>query len=414
MKNWVKAYYNLGIRPKMDASLIIRTRLLNVLNLSCLFISLIYAWINSSVHEIATLINLLSILVNLVIFGLLLSKRNITAFFVFLLLSTSIGASFAVLFGQYIASDLLFCTGIAYSIAIFDNRYRMIFGVVLNAICFVLAAYFYENYNPVFTDTNEQLRVFYYPNTAVFLITLFVLVFMLKNENQRYEKTLKNRNKDLAHLNHQNEVLLKNILPASIAKELKEKGEVKPQLYKHATVMFTDFYHFTQRAEKVSAIELVNELDTYFSLFDRIISSHGIEKLKTIGDAYMCVTGIPIQKEHHAIDMVKAALEIMDELKKLNEEKGLTGKNAWEIRIGIHTGQVVAGIIGKTKFAFDIWGDTVNIASRMETSSDPGRINISQSTYNIINNEVNCTYRGKVEAKNKGEMNMYFVDGLKN
>lgn len=294
----------------------------------------------------------------------------------------------------------------------FENRYRMIFGVVLNVVCYILAAYFYENYNPFFTEANEQLRVFYYPNTALFLITLFVLVFMLKNENQRYERTLSVRNKELGELNHKNEVLLENILPTSIAKELKEKGEVKPQIYNHATVMFTDFYHFTDKAEKISAIELVYELDGYFKLFDRIISHHGIEKLKTIGDAYMCVTGIPVERQDHAIDMIRAALEIKEELESINKEREASGKDAWEIRIGIHSGSVVAGIIGETKFAFDIWGDTVNIAARMESSSEPGKINISESTYHLVKQQVKCTHRGKIEAKNKGELNMYFVDEL--
>jgi class 3 adenylate cyclase len=364
------------------------------------------------VHEIATLINLISVLVNLAIYGLLLTKKYISAFVAFLLLSTGIGASFAILFGEYIASDLLFCTGIAYSIAMFENKYRMIFGVVINVLFYVLAAYLYENYNPVFADTKEQLRVFYYPNSALFLVTLFVLVFMLKNENQRYEKTLRTRNKELGELNHKNEELLANILPPSIAKELKDKGEVKPKIYNHATVMFTDFYHFTDKAEKISAIELVYELDGYFKMFDRIISNYDIEKLKTIGDAYMCVTGIPKERPDHALDLIKAAIEIRNELGILNDERKQTGQDPWEIRIGIHSGPVVAGIIGETKFAFDIWGDTVNTASRMESSSEPGKINISESTYTLVKEQVKCVYRGKIEAKNKGEMSMYFVEDL--
>lgn len=397
----------------MDQSLVIRIRLLNVLNISCLIISLIYAWINSSLHEIATLINLSSVLVNLIVYGLILSKKHIAAFFVFLLLSTFIAASFAVLFGKYIAADLLFCTGIAYSIAMFENRLRILFGVTLNLSCYILAMYFYENYNPVFHDTHQQMRAFYYPNSALFLFTLFVLVYLLKTENQRFEKILRDRNKRLDELNKKNEELVENILPHSIAMELKEKGEVKPKLYKNATVMFTDFYQFTQKAEKITAIELVNELDKYFTLFDRIVTKYGIEKMKTIGDAYMCVAGIPNENDSHAIDMIKAAIEIVDELEEVNRKRIEVGKDAWEIRIGIHSGTVVAGIIGETKFAFDIWGDAVNTAARMESSSEPGKINISQTTYELVKSEVNCTHRGKIEAKNKGEMSMYFIESLK-
>ncbi len=412
MKRLLNQYLNLGIKGKLEPSLVIRIRLLNVLNLSCLGTSLIYAIINSSVHEMATLINLVSALVNIGIFGLIATKRYITAFFTFLLLTTFIGASFAVLFGKYIAAELLFCLGIAYAIAMFENRIRIFLGVAINVVCYVLAMYVYENYLPVFKETSEQIKYFYYPNTAVFLVTLFVLVYLLKTENQRYEKTLQIRNKELNALNHTNEVLLENILPASVARELKEKGEVKPRLFKDTTVMFTDFYHFTQKAEKIPAIELVRELDNFFKIFDRITSSYNIEKLKTIGDAYMCVTGIPVERHSHAIDMIQAALAIRNELEEINKERKEIGKDAWEIRIGIHSGNVVAGIIGETKFAFDIWGDTVNIASRMESHGEAGKINISAYTYDLIKDQVKCTPRGKLKVKGKGEVEMYFVEEL--
>lgn len=412
MNKLLQSYFNLGIRPGMEASLMIRIRLLNVLNFSCLIISVIYAFINSGLHPVASLINIITILVNIGILGLLFTKKYIPAFFIFLLLSTCIGLSFVILFGKYIAADLLFCTGIAYSIAMFENRYRILFGVILNLICYLLAIYFYENYVPVFADSKMDTRLFYYPNAVVFLITLFVLVYLLKIENQRYEKVLRDRNRSLDELNHKNEVLLENILPASIARELKEHGEVKPRIYKNTTVMFTDFYQFTAKAERMSAIDLVKDLDGYFKQFDRIIGRHGIEKLKTIGDAYMCVTGVPVERNTHAIDMVKAALEIRDELVEINKERKAQGKEVWDIRIGINSGNVVAGIIGETKFAFDIWGDAVNVASRMEMHGEPGKINISASTYALVKDQVHCTHRGKVKAKGKGEIDMYFANSL--
>ena len=410
MKRLISKYLNLGIKGKLEPSLVIRIRLLNVLNLSCLIVSLIYAWINSSIHEIAALINLISILINIAIYGLLFAKKYITAFFIFLLLTTFIGVSFCVLFGKYIAADLLFCTGIAYAIAMFENRFRIILGVIINLTCYLLAMYFYENYHPFFQETSEQIKLFYYPNTALFLIILFVLVYLLKTENQQYEKALQERNKLLGHLNHKNEALLKNILPSQVAKELKEKGKVEPRIYKNATVMFTDFFHFTQIAEKMSAIELVHELDTCFTLFDQITSKYEIEKLKTIGDAYMCVTGIPISKETDALDMIKAAVEIKDSMVDYNKLRIEAGKAPWKIRIGIHSGNVVAGIIGKTTFAFDIWGDAVNIASRMESHGEPDKINISASTYALVKSKVTCTPRGKIDVKGKGAIEMYFVE----
>jgi class 3 adenylate cyclase len=412
MNKLLQSYLNLGIRQGMEASLVIRIRLLNVLNFSCLLISLIYAFINSNLHAVAALINILTILVNISIWGMLFAKKYIAAFFIFLMLSTGIGLSFVILFGKYIAADLLFCTGIAYSIAMFENRFRIAFGAAINLACYLVAIYYYENFNPVFVEFNMDTQLFYYPNAVVFLITLFVLVYLLKNENQRYEKVLRDRNNLLDQLNHKNEVLLENILPASVAKELKEKGEVKPKIYKNTTVMFTDFYQFTAKAERMSAIELVKDLDSYFKQFDRIIARYGIEKLKTIGDAYMCVTGVPVERTTHALDMVKAAFEIRDELKEINKERKEQGKEAWDIRIGINSGNIVAGIIGETKFAFDIWGDAVNIASRMEMHGEPGKVNISSSTYLLVKDQVHCVHRGKVEAKGKGEIDMYFAEFL--
>jgi class 3 adenylate cyclase len=411
-KKLVYQYLNMGIRETLEPSLVIRIRLLNVLNLSCVLISLIYAWINSSIHEIATLINLLSILVNIGIYGLIFAKKYILAFFAFLLLSVFIGASLAILFGRYIASDLLFCTGIAYSIAMFEKRLRIFFGVALNLVCFVLALYFYETYLPVFHEANEQIKYFYYPNAAVFLMILFVLVFLLKTENQRYERTLQEKNKQLNASNQKNEELIENILPKRIAAELKRKGEVQPKLYKNVTVMFTDFYQFTRIAENMTAMHLVRELDTYFKAFDKIIEKYGIEKLKTIGDAYMCASGIPEEREDHAMMIIHAALEIKELVEKMHSEREVKGIEAWQIRIGIHSGNVVAGIIGDTKFTFDIWGDTVNTASRLESHSEPGKVNISSNTYELIKDIFKCEYRGKIKAKSKGEIDMYFVEGL--
>ncbi|MCB1157311.1 MAG: hypothetical protein H7A25_03970 [Leptospiraceae bacterium] len=209
------------------------------------------------------------------------------------------------------------------------------------------------------------------------------------------------------------EKLLLNILPEEVAEELKEKGYSEPVLFESVSVMFTDFKGFTQIAEKLTPQELVKDLDACFVQFDKISERYNLEKLKTIGDSYMCAGGIPKQNKTHAIDCVLAALEIqnfMNMMKKLKEEKGFS---YWELRLGIHSGPLVAGVIGEKKFAYDVWGDTVNTASRMESSSTPGKINISGATYNLINHLFNCEYRGEVAAKNKGMVQMYYVNGLK-
>lgn len=214
-------------------------------------------------------------------------------------------------------------------------------------------------------------------------------------------------------LNYEKELsekLLLNILPYETAIELKEKGSATPRFYESVSVMFTDFVNFTGIAEKLPPEKLIAKLNSYFFAFDEIVEKHGLEKIKTIGDAYMCAGGIPVADKGNAIKAVAAALEIQGFMQKQKAIKIENNEPFWELRIGIHTGPIIAGVVGKNKFAFDIWGDTVNLASRMEAGSVAGRINISGDTYHLVKQHYSCSYRGKVEAKNKGEVNMYFVD----
>jgi len=198
------------------------------------------------------------------------------------------------------------------------------------------------------------------------------------------------------------EKLLLNILPVETARELKANGKATAKHYENVTVMFTDFKGFTNIAEQLSAEELVNELDFLFKKFDEIISKYPIEKIKTIGDAYMCASGLPTPNSNHAENIVKAGLEIQQWMIDQNSK--------WRLRVGIHTGSVTAGVVGDKKFAYDIWGDTVNTASRMESSGEAGKINISGATYKLVKEQFNCEFRGKILAKNKGEIDMYFVE----
>lgn len=221
---------------------------------------------------------------------------------------------------------------------------------------------------------------------------------------------LVNRNKIIRREKQRSEDLLLNILPASTAEELKRHGRAKAMRYESATVLFTDFKSFTQIAEQTSPEALVAELDECFRAFDEITSRHGIEKIKTIGDAYLCVAGVPQPTPDHAARMVSAALEMQSFLLEFRQRQLKRGAAPFHCRIGIHSGPLVAGVVGKRKFAYDIWGDTVNIAARMEQSGEPDHINISQSTYELAGHRFKCTYRGKVAAKNKGEADMYFVD----
>ncbi|MDX1666750.1 MAG: adenylate/guanylate cyclase domain-containing protein [Saprospiraceae bacterium] len=206
--------------------------------------------------------------------------------------------------------------------------------------------------------------------------------------------------------------LLRNILPAETARELKQNGQVRAKRFESVTVLFTDFKEFTHLSQELSPEKLVDSIDYYFSRFDEIMEKYGLEKIKTVGDAYMCAGGLPFVTEDHPQKMVAAALEIMEFVQHM---KGRSGDKVahFDLRIGINTGPVIAGVVGIKKFAYDIWGDTVNIAARMETSGEIGKINVSEYTYRLIREEFDCRYRGEIEVRNKGMMKMYFVEGLK-
>ena len=201
-----------------------------------------------------------------------------------------------------------------------------------------------------------------------------------------------------------------NILPHEVAEELKAKGSADAQLIDEVTVLFTDFKGFSQLSEKLSPKELVAEINECFSAFDHIMEKHSVEKIKTIGDAYMAAGGLPTANNTHAENVVNAALEIQTFMQEHKAKKLAANELFFEIRIGVHTGPVVAGIVGVKKFAYDIWGDTVNTASRMESSGEVGKVNISGTTYELVKNKFTCVHRGKVQAKGKGEIDMYFVE----
>ncbi|MEM9025098.1 MAG: adenylate/guanylate cyclase domain-containing protein, partial [Bacteroidota bacterium] len=215
----------------------------------------------------------------------------------------------------------------------------------------------------------------------------------------------------LAVAKSQSDDLLLNILPVAVADELKSQGAAAPKQYEQVSVLFVDITGFTRIAEKLSPAELVAELDGYFREFDAITEQHNLEKIKTIGDAYMCAGGIPEPNTTNAVDAVQAAMGILACVQRLNGERAAGGQDQWNVRIGIHTGRVVAGVVGAKKFAYDIWGDAVNTAARLESTSEPGRLNISKATHELVKNRFACTYRGQIAAKNKGLIDMYFVDG---
>lgn len=208
--------------------------------------------------------------------------------------------------------------------------------------------------------------------------------------------------------------LLQNILPFEVAEQLKKKGQARTRKYKMVSILFADFENFTALTSEYSTKELIQELNHYVHKFDDIVDKHFVEKIKTIGDAYMCAGGLPLKNRSNPIDVTLVGLEFQKIIKDLGEEKEKEGKKPWMLRLGIHTGEVMAGVIGSKKFAYDIWGRAVNTASRMEETSAIGKVNVSGVTYSYIADYFDCTYRGKIKVKNiDEEMDMYFVNRLK-
>ncbi len=257
-------------------------------------------------------------------------------------------------------------------------------------------------------ERNQNLR-----NLAIigagFLLLVALLTYGRFRSSRKAKRSLEEKNKIIEKERENSENLLLNILPQPIAQELKEHGKARARRFDQVTVLLTDFKNFTKIAEKLSPEELVDELDRCFKAFDFIIQQYpDIEKIKTIGDAYMCASGLN-PRGGYPDNMIRAALEMQQFLEEQKLENMRLGKPFFEARIGVHTGPVVAGVVGVKKFAYDIWGDTVNIAARMEASCDEGRINISQTTYQWVASRFECQHRGKVEAKNMGAIDMYYV-----
>ena len=241
---------------------------------------------------------------------------------------------------------------------------------------------------------------------ALFLIALIALGLFRRNKYISKTKLI------IEEERNRSDNLLLNILPEETAKELKEKGKVKAKRFESASVLFTDFKSFTSYSENLTPEKLVKSVDFYFSKFDTIIEKYKLEKIKTAGDSYMCAGGLPFPTKDHAIKITLAAFEI---IQFVEETKNSMNQDIahFDIRVGINTGPVVAGVVGTKKFAYDIWGDTVNVASRMESTSEPGKINIAENTYQLIKDAITCEYRGEIEVKNKGSMKMYFANRIK-
>jgi len=251
---------------------------------------------------------------------------------------------------------------------------------------------------------------------AAFFISTLILLYSLINYSSakiisKLELLIYQRTEELLREKSKAENLLTRVLPRDAADELKEHGKVNAQKFKMVTVLFSDIQGFTKITDEIKAEELIDQLDRFFYRFDTVVEKYHIEKIKTIGDAYMCAGGIPKKNRTNPIEVVAAALEMMNHMKEINNQHQ-PGEEIWELRIGIDTGPVIAGVVGRNKLSYDIWGGTVNTASRMESAGLPGKINISENTYILVKDFFNCIYRGKMPVKNKGDIKMYFVEGI--
>lgn len=333
--------------------------------------------------------------------------QNKIAFHLFCIYNILIYSWFAIAHGPVDGAEyFLLPSGMA-AMLFFRNK-RVIFTYFLaNLTMFWVCKYLFTVMDPLIVLPFNT----YVANLSFLFVVSFLIVYYFKSENQRQEKQLMVQNENLEVEKKKSDNLLLNILPNETALELKSTGKAKTKYFPSATVMFTDFQNFTQMSELLHPEALVEEIHFYFSAFDKIIGNYRIEKIKTIGDSYMCAAGLPHEYDGHATEMLKAALEILDFIEDAYDQKMEERGLALQLRLGIHSGPIVAGIVGTTKFAYDIWGDTVNIASRMESSGEVGRINISGATYELVKDHFHCTYRGKLNAKHKGMMDMYYVEG---
>jgi adenylate cyclase len=268
----------------------------------------------------------------------------------------------------------------------------------------------------------KVIPIWYFSRVAIILYICFtiLLIWALYSQlNLRFARTqymleqiINKRTEDLIIEKEKTENLLANVLPKNTASEIMEKGKATKIKYNFVTVLFSDIQGFTKIAEETNPEVLIDELDKFFFYFDSVVERLGIEKIKTIGDAYMCAGGIPEKNRTNPVEVILAALEMKTYMNKLKESSDLEGMKFWDIRIGIHTGTVIAGVVGQKKLSYDIWGDTVNTASRMESSGEAGKINISGTTYEFVKEFFICEHRGRMPVKYKGELDMYFVNGI--
>lgn len=307
--------------------------------------------------------------------------------------------------GLYSFNVVWFALGPVCAVLLSTTRIGWIWIIINTIVVLALGIMQMQGYQfPMEIDPNSK-DLMYLNSYLGLLWIIFIVTLVMEKASLISLFRLEGKNTIIEEEKKRSDELIQNILPLEIIEELKNTGQSKARLFTDVSVLFTDFVNFTQISETLSPEDLVAEIDFCFKAFDQIVERNGLEKIKTIGDAYLAVCGLPNENPLHAIKTVDAALEILNFIR---DRKANGGK--FNVRVGIHSGPLVAGIVGVKKFAYDIWGDTVNTASRMESSGEEGKINISQVTFELVKHKYECVHRGKIEAKNKGMIDMYFIN----
>ena len=406
---FVRAWYyliNLGVDENTSLFNRKRVRLLNGISVISIFANMVSAP-NLFGHLISEIEWVMIFVAAFVMLFLNSRKMYGVACHAFNIWNIVMYAGCGIIQGANDSIEMFLIPSCVISMMFFKRTSTFVIYFIINASCYGLVKYMHTIYPPINTFP-EQHNILVSNNVIMFII-LFLIIYYFKSENRGQEDLLEQRNINLNNEKERSDKLLLNILPAETAEELKLNGSAQARKYDHVTVMFTDFKNFTLVSATMTPEEIVKEINYCYSEFDKILKKYGVEKIKTIGDGYMAAGGLPVKNQTNHFDTINAALEIRDFLEKEKGERIKENKIFFEARIGVHTGPVIAGVVGLDKFAYDIWGDTVNTASRLESSGEPGKINISGSTYELVKNDFTCTYRGKMQVKNKGEVDMYFV-----
>ncbi len=313
-------------------------------------------------------------------------------------LALFIGAGMFIMWNKYYSLGIIIPSFIANMIFFNMNHHLNIQEALVNGGLLLIVVIFFMF---LLIETRYQLTI---------SMVKSKLALVEANEELSAQKSvIESKNTMISFEKAQSDKLLRNILPDEIADELKNTGKAKARHYNKVSVLFTDFKGFTSRSENMTPEEIIEELNKCFSVFDEIVEKYNLEKIKTIGDAYMCAGGLPIENETNPIDAIKAGLEIQAYMENYKNESIQKNMPFYECRLGINTGEVVAGVVGTTKFAYDIWGDAVNTASRAESNGIVGKVNITEQTYQLVKHKFECEYRGDIEAKGKGKIKMYLV-----